>query len=212
MKLQLIKPKPAKPSLNISGKIALFLLIVFIGYFLRGIKIPEQFIFITDTLPEGPFSFQLQNRVILMLFLITVFFIAGKKYKDLFSVSPLKKKGTYIWIIGVMSLVILLMHQPLSFHLLPLQFGEYIQFFMIVCIIVPIEEELFYRGLLLLIPYRKLQYVMLIISSLLFALIHSAGFSTLLLGLALGVLALRFRNLWVPILAHSLWNVFSMFF
>ncbi|WP_436371595.1 CPBP family intramembrane glutamic endopeptidase [Cytobacillus sp. BC1816] len=212
MKPELNKPSPSSSFLNIAGKTTLFILIVIIGYFLRGIKISEQFIFITDTLPEGSFSFQLQNRVLLMLFLIIVFFILGKKYNYLFSVSPLKKKVTYFWIFGVMALVILLMHQPLSFHLLPLQFDEYIQFLIIVCIIVPFEEEFFYRGMLLLIPYRKLQYVMLIISSLLFALIHSAVFSTLLLGLALGTLAIRFRNLWVPILAHSLWNAFSMFF
>ncbi|RBP87624.1 CAAX prenyl protease-like protein [Cytobacillus firmus] len=212
MKPELNKPSSSSSFLNIAGKTTLFILIVIIGYFLRGIKISEQFIFITDTLPEGSFSFQLQNRVLLMLFLIIVFFILGKKYNYLFSVSPLKKKVTYFWIFGVMALVILLMHQPLSFHLLPLQFDEYIQFLIIVCIIVPFEEEFFYRGMLLLIPYRKLQYVMLIISSLMFALIHSAVFSTLLLGLALGTLAIRFRNLWVPILAHSLWNAFSMFF
>ncbi|WP_375336598.1 CPBP family glutamic-type intramembrane protease [Cytobacillus oceanisediminis] len=43
---------------------------------------------------------------------------------------------------------------------------------MIVCIFVPFEEEFFYRFVLLLIPYRKLKYVMLIISSNLFFLIH----------------------------------------
>ncbi|OCA81680.1 hypothetical protein A8F94_22750 [Bacillus sp. FJAT-27225] len=212
MKLQLNKPNPSTSIFNITGKIILFVLIVFIGYFLRGIKLPEQFIIITDTLPEGTFNSQLQNRIILILFLVIAFFLSGRKYQHLFSVSPLKKKETYFWIFGAMALVVLLLHQPFSFYLLPFRFEEYIQYVIITCIIVPIDEEFFYRGLLLLIPFRTLRYAMLFISSFLFAFIHSAVFSSLLLGLALGILALRFSNLLVPILAHSLWNVFSIFF
>ncbi|ALC90747.1 hypothetical protein AM500_13835 [Bacillus sp. FJAT-18017] len=212
MKLQLNEPKPSTSLSNLAGKSGLFILIVLIGFLLRGIEFPEQFIFITDTLPEGSINYQLQNRLLLILFLVIVFFLTGKKYEYLFSMAPLKKKGTFFWIMGSLSFVILVLHEPLSFYLLPLGLLEYFQMFIIVCIIVPIEEEFLYRGLLLLVPYRKVRYPMLILSSLLFAFIHSDPFGALLVGLALGILAIRYRNLWVPILAHSLWNVFSMFF
>lgn len=135
-----------------------------------------------------------------------------KKYFHFFSITPLKKKKTYYWIIGLLSTIILLQQQPLTFKILPLNGMEYVQLFFILCIVVPIEEELLYRGLLILVPSPKFRYVMLIIASLLFAFIHASFFSSLLLGLALGILSIRFRNILVPIVAHSLWNTYSIFF
>lgn len=212
MKPLLNEPKTSTFFLHATGKIALFLFIVLICYILRGIQIPEQFTFLPDPLPEGATDFQMQNRILLVLFLLCLHFFTGKRHQILFRISPLKRISTYFWILGLLLMVILLLHKPLTFHLLPFKFMDYIQLLIITCILVPIEEELFYRGILLLIPYRQLRYVMLIISSLLFAFTHSAAFSALLLGLVLGTLALRFRNLLVPILAHFLWNLFSLFF
>ncbi|WP_407652074.1 CPBP family intramembrane glutamic endopeptidase [Aquibacillus koreensis] len=99
-----------------------------------------------------------------------------------------------------------------SFRLLPLSITQYLQFVFILSIIFPIQEELLYRGLLILIPSQRIKYLMLFISSLLFAFIHAEPTFQFFLGLGLGILAIRFNNILVPIFAHSLWNLFNSLF
>ncbi|MGD7024830.1 CPBP family glutamic-type intramembrane protease [Rossellomorea vietnamensis] len=48
-----------------------------------------------------------------------------------------------------------------------------------VCVLVPIGEEFLYRGLLLMVPSHRIRYVMLIISSIIFASIHSNPYETI---------------------------------
>ncbi|TYS70501.1 CPBP family intramembrane metalloprotease [Sutcliffiella horikoshii] len=200
-------------SLTISlVKFSLFLFIFIIGFFLSAIKLPDHLIIIADSLPEGTINFKLQNRILLIIFMGILLLAFGKRYFHFFSITPLKKKETYFWIIGLLMTIILLQQQPLSLYILPLSVIEYVQLFFILCIVVPIEEELLYRGLLILVPSPKFRYVTLLISSLLFAFIHASFFSSLLVGLALGILSIRFRNILVPIVAHSIWNTFSVFF
>lgn len=202
-----------KGAMELSLNTFLFLVIFFIGFLINGIVIPEQFIFIKSTLPEGILHSRLQNRLLLILyFVILLFLISRKEYYSFLNLSPLSKKISYLWIVGILAIVLLIQHKPFSFYLLPLDFFEYIQLIIIASIIVPINEELLYRGFLILVPPEKLRYLMLIISSVLFASIHSNFVGALILGLALGFLAIRFRNLLVPIAAHSLWNLFATFF
>lgn len=80
-----------------------------------------------------------------------------------------------------------------------------------VCVLVPIGEEFLYRGLLLLVPSHKIRYIMLIVSSILFASIHSNPYEIIWLGLGLGILAIRFNTIWVPIVAHALWNLMATY-
>ncbi|QFT87584.1 CAAX amino terminal protease self- immunity [Bacillus sp. THAF10] len=194
------------------GKFFLFITIFVVGFLLSAIKLPEHFILISDTLPEGNLNFKVQNRLSVIIFFVLLLLLFGKKYIGMFSIAPLKKKGTYLWIIGLLVVALFLQFQPFSFRLLPFTFGEYLQLFFILVIIAPIEEELFYRGLLILIPSTKIKYIMLIISSVLFGLIHAAFWGSFIIGLVLGILAIRYRNILVTIVAHSLWNTFAMFF
>ncbi|WP_445506481.1 lysostaphin resistance A-like protein [Niallia sp. 03190] len=78
-----------------------------------------------------------------------------------------------------------------------------------VTVLVPIQEELLYRGLLILVPSKRIKYLMLIVSSILFAIIHSNPFQMVWLGL--GFLAIRFNNIWIPIIAHAIWNLLATF-
>lgn len=100
----------------------------------------------------------------------------------------------------------------ISIKSLPISVIDYLKVLLIVAIIVPIHEELIYRGLLLLVPYNKIKYIMLVFSSILFSVIHPSPIDTFWLSLAFGVLAIRFNSIVVPIVAHSIWNTFNIFF
>jgi hypothetical protein len=82
--------------------------------------------------------------------------------------------------------------------------------------IVPIMEELFWRSFLLRsidrgdflsVDPKKLSWMALGVSSLLFGLEHSMWFAGIIAGLAYGWLYRRTANLWVPIFAHALTNL-----
>lgn len=84
--------------------------------------------------------------------------------------------------------------------------------FLGIVVISPICEELIFRGMIL----NKLQIIVpkvfaLIISSLLFASLHSFGsiFSAFIFALCMGVLYMKTDNIIVPILAHFLNNIIA---
>lgn len=202
-----------KGSIKTGMNAILILVIFFIGLFISGIQIPEQFVLIKSTISEEIYIAKLQNKLlVIMYFVILLVLIAKKEYYAICYLFPLKKKRTYLWIVGVLTTVVLIQHHPFSFHLLPLDFFEYMQLLIIITIITPIYEELMFRGLLILVPPKKFSYPMLIISSVVFASFHPNFWDALILGIALGILAIRFRNLLVPIIAHSLWNLFAIFY
>lgn len=79
-------------------------------------------------------------------------------------------------------------------------------------IIAPISEELIFRGVFL----NRLQYIVpplfsVLISSLLFASLHSFGviFSAFIFAICLSLLYLKTDNIFVPIFAHLLNNLFA---
>lgn len=75
---------------------------------------------------------------------------------------------------------------------------------------VPVVEELLYRALILGCLLRRLPpWLALIVSALLFAAGHPSWLFSGLSGLAYGLLYLRFRNLWLCVLAHSAHNLVS---
>ena len=82
-------------------------------------------------------------------------------------------------------------------------------------LVVPIMEELFWRSFLqrwvqqadfLALDPARISIKALLIASALFALEHLQWFAGLLAGLAYGWLYIRTRNLWSPIVAHSVTN------
>jgi membrane protease YdiL (CAAX protease family) len=77
-------------------------------------------------------------------------------------------------------------------------------------VFVPIFEELLYRALILGHLLRLLPpWLALVVSTLLFAAGHPSWFLSGLSGVAYGLLYLRYRNLWLCILAHSAHNLVS---
>ena len=84
---------------------------------------------------------------------------------------------------------------------------------LISCIIAPVAEELLFRGILLKALSSHLpQSHALLWSALLFAVLHPISFFplVLILGLCLGLIYMRTKNLMAPIMAHMLWNVFTL--
>ncbi|MGB5666268.1 MAG: type II CAAX endopeptidase family protein [Maribacter sp.] len=91
----------------------------------------------------------------------------------------------------------------------------------IVFILVAVTEEVLIRGYVLknlMVSFNK--YVALIISSVLFSLIHGANpnvdwlglINLFLAGILLGLSYIHTRNLWFPISLHLSWNLFQSLF
>jgi hypothetical protein len=91
----------------------------------------------------------------------------------------------------------------------------------LIFILVAILEEVLFRGYILknlMLSFNK--YIALIVSSILFSLMHGANpnismFSLLglfLAGMALGATYIYTRNLWYPIAFHFSWNFFQSLF
>jgi membrane protease YdiL (CAAX protease family) len=77
-------------------------------------------------------------------------------------------------------------------------------------VLVPAFEELLYRALMLGYLMRLLPpWLALAVSTALFAAGHSSWLLSGLSGIAYGLLYLRYRNLWLCVLAHGAHNVLS---
>ncbi len=89
--------------------------------------------------------------------------------------------------------------------------GSYILALFIIAFFPAVFEELFFRGALqnLLVKWWKAPLVAIIFCSLIFSLIHGSIFlflSRFILGLILGLLYHKSKNIWVNIVAHFLNN------
>jgi CAAX prenyl protease-like protein len=82
-------------------------------------------------------------------------------------------------------------------------------------IIVPVMEELFWRSLVmrwiddknfLYFSPSKVSLLALVISASIFASAHHLWLAGLFAGLVYGVLYIRYKNLWVPIVSHAVTN------
>lgn len=82
-------------------------------------------------------------------------------------------------------------------------------------LVVPLMEELFWRSFLmrwiqnqdfLKVEPATVGAMALLVSSLLFAIEHSLWFAGLVAGLAYGLLYIRSRTIWMPIIAHAVTN------
>jgi uncharacterized protein len=92
---------------------------------------------------------------------------------------------------------------------------EYIIALFIMAFFPAMFEEVFFRGTMqnLLVRWLKTPILAIIITSLLFSLIHSSIYlflSRAVLGFALGLMFYKTKNIWVNIIAHFLNNAFAL--
>lgn len=92
---------------------------------------------------------------------------------------------------------------------------EYLMAILIMAFFPALFEEMFFRGALqnLLSRWWKLPFLAIIVTSLLFSLIHSSIYlflSRALLGVALGLMYQHTGNLWVNVIAHFLNNFLAL--
>ena len=93
--------------------------------------------------------------------------------------------------------------------------GEFLMAIVIMAFFPALFEEIFFRGAVqnLLVRWWKKPLLAIIITSLLFSLIHMSVFlflSRALLGFVLGLMYERSKNLWVNIIAHFLNNTVAV--
>lgn len=186
-----------------------------VTFFISNVDIP-QLPFLKEIYPVFV-VLNIENSLLTILFWLIILKIIGKNYTYLFRIDPLKNKVTYVWIIITLIAVFLMMLlftevSGIAYYSSPLQFSYFVLLLVRVVIIVPIQEEFVYRGLLLLVPSKKIKYFMLVVSSIIFALFHEDPSKIIWLALGFGILGLRFNNIWIPIIAHALWNLFVSFF
>ncbi len=95
--------------------------------------------------------------------------------------------------------------------------GEVITTLIVTALLAGIGEELLFRGILqkLFIQWTKNIHIGIFIAAFIFSAIHMQFFGfipRLVLGVILGYLYIGSRNLWVPIVAHSLNNAWVVLF
>ena len=160
--------------------------------------------------------------IIFTLVELAIFFYVGRKY-DLFHIRKISLKDMLKWLLSYALLVLFYMLvnflgptqsdttqsiQSLSLSL-PVLFLD-------LCILAPVTEEIFMRGLLQGTVFKN-TYIGLITTSILFAYLHGpytiSSFITYLgMGFAFGIRYKTSDNLWNSILLHALNNLVAFCF
>ena len=160
--------------------------------------------------------------IIFTLVELAIFFYVGKKY-DLFHVRKISLKDMLKWLL---SYALLFLFYMLVNFLGPTQSDttQSIQslslslpvLFLDLCILAPVTEEIFMRGMLQGTVFKN-TYIGLVATSVLFAYLHGPytipSFITYLgMGLAFGIRYKTSDNLWNSILLHVLNNLVAFCF
>ena len=160
--------------------------------------------------------------IIFTLVEIAIFFYVGRKY-DLFHIRKISLKDMLNWLLSYALLVLFYMLvnflgptqsdttqsiQSLSLSL-PVLFLD-------LCVLAPISEEIFMRGLLQGTVFKN-TYIGLVTTSVFFAYLHGpytiSSFITYLgMGFAFGIRYKTSDTLWNSILLHALNNLVAFFF
>ena len=160
--------------------------------------------------------------IIFTLVELAIFFYVGRKY-DLFHIRKISLKDMLKWLLSYALLVLFYMLvnflgptqsdttqsiQSLSLSL-PVLFLD-------LCILAPVTEEIFMRGLLQGTVFKN-TYIGLVTTSVFFAYLHGpytiSSFITYLgMGLAFGIRYKTSDNLWNSILLHALNNLVAFCF
>ncbi len=188
-------------------------------FILQNIRYPDEFRFISKHLDRIDFGREFYpegSLLVIFLFLLVFLIFFKRKLTVYFSIKPLKKVNTYIWITSFLLLIFLLEHSSTGFKYIfqinihPFYLTEYAILFLMTSIITPLEEELVFRSPLLFMFNNKFRYLWLIISISWFTLIHNDAIFALLFSIGLSFLTIKFKNLWVPIVAHLIWNLYAL--
>lgn len=160
--------------------------------------------------------------IIFTLVELAIFFYVGRKY-DLFHIRKISLKDMLKWLL---SYVLLVLFYMLVNFLGPTQSDttQSIQslslslpvLFLDLCILAPVTEEIFMRGLLQGTVFKN-TYIGLVTTSVFFAYLHGPysipSFITYLgMGFAFGIRYKTSDNLWNSILLHALNNLVAFFF
>ena len=160
--------------------------------------------------------------IIFTLVELAIFFYVGRKY-DLFPIRKISLKDMLKWLL---SYVLLVLFYMLVNFLGPTQSDttQSIQslslslpvLFLDLCILAPVTEEIFMRGLLQGTVFKN-TYIGLVTTSVFFAYLHGpytiSSFITYLgMGLAFGIRYKTSDNLWNSILLHALNNLVAFCF
>ena len=160
--------------------------------------------------------------IIFTLVELAIFFYVGRKY-DLFHIRKISLKDILKWLL---SYALLFLFYMLVNFLGPTQSGttQSIQslslslpvLFLDLCILAPVTEEIFMRGLLQGTVFKN-TYIGLVATSVLFAYLHGPytipSFITYLgMGVAFGIRYKTSDNLWNSILLHALNNLVAFCF
>ena len=125
--------------------------------------------------------------------------------------------GAIIMGIGYLSLILL---KEINFEKITLDYKE-LFYSILLFIIVAVVEEVLCRGYILRnLMYSFNKYIALIVSSLIFSLMHGfnpnvdlfALINIFLAGILLGLSYTYTKNLWFPIALHLSWNLFQSIF
>ena len=160
--------------------------------------------------------------IIFTLVEIAIFFYVGRKY-DLFHIRKISLKDMLKWLL---SYALLFLFYMLVNFLGPTQ-SDTTQavkslslslpvLFLDLCILAPVTEEIFMRGLLQGTVFKN-TYIGLVTTSVFFAYLHGpytiSSFITYLgMGFAFGIRYKTSDNLWNSILLHALNNLVAFFF
>ena len=160
--------------------------------------------------------------IIFTLVELAIFFYVGRKY-DLFHIRKICLKDILKWLL---SYALLFLFYMLVNFLGPTQSDttQSIQslslslpvLFLDLCILAPVTEEIFMRGLLQGTVFKN-TYIGLVTTSVFFAYLHGpytiSSFITYLgMGFAFGIRYKTSDNLWNSILLHALNNLVAFFF
>lgn len=160
--------------------------------------------------------------IIFTLVELAIFFYVGRKY-DLFHIRKISLKDILKWLL---SYALLFLFYMLVNFLGPTQSDttQSIQslslslpvLFLDLCILAPVTEEIFMRGLLQGTVFKN-TYIGLVATSVLFAYLHGpytiSSFITYLgMGFAFGIRYKTSDNLWNSILLHALNNLVAFCF
>jgi CAAX prenyl protease-like protein len=160
-------------------------------------------------------------RVVLVLMALLYFW---RDYCEL-TIKPLVKDFAYAGIAGLLVFSVWILPYPAwatlgnhvqAFNPILAQYGLWLSIRLLgAALIVPVMEELFWRSFLMRwIDDRNflkcspisVSLFALVISSGLFASAHHLWLAGLLAGLVYGAMYIKYKNLWIPIIAHAVTN------
>lgn len=195
-----------------------------IGYSVAGIDFSEA---------DRPIKTSLQQLTINFFGLIGTFIILWvfMKFVDKESFTKLgfQTKGRLIdFVIGLITGLIimtlgygfLISIKEISFLKVNFNFNEIIISVLLFTVVAIVEETLLRGYILKNLMFSFNKYVALIVSSILFSLMHALNpnvdlfslFNLFLAGILLGLSYIYTKNLWFPIALHLSWNLFQTFF